>query len=139
MTRFRLVKTTTSATQKTNTKLYELIEYYEVCNRCANKSPRTITWYTDNLNQFLAYLKSNKLSDSVDDIDIKVLREYVLYLMKRKKFHGKNGDSSSTLSPLSVHGHVRTLKAFFNWLFNEELVPQNPAKQLKPPPRCPRH
>ena len=127
------MKTTTLTTQKSNTKLYELIEYYEVCNRCANKSHRTITWYTDNLNQFLAYLKSQKLSDSVDTIDIKVLREYVLYLMNRKKFRGKSGDSSSALAPLSVHGHVRTLKAFFNWLANEELIPQNPARQLKPP------
>jgi len=134
MTRFRLVKTTT----KTNTKLYELIDYYEVCNRCESKSHRTITWYTENLNQFLTYLKSHKLSDSVDDIDIKVLRQYVLYLMKRKKFKGKNGNGSNgidpgTLAPLSVHGHVRTLRAFFNWLANEELIPQNPAHQLKPP------
>jgi len=126
MTRFRLVKTL----QKTNTKLYELIEYYEVCNRCESKSSRTITWYTENLNQFLAYLKSHKLSDSIGDIDIKVLRQYVLYLMNRKKFRGNGTD---TLAPLSVHGHVRTLKAFFNWLANEELIDENPAKQLKPP------
>ncbi|MFC1998752.1 tyrosine-type recombinase/integrase [Chloroflexota bacterium] len=128
------MKTTTT----TNTKLYELIDYYQVCNRCANKSPRTISWYTDNLNQFLNYLKSHKLSDSVDDIDIKVLRQYVLYLMKRKKFKGKNGNGSNgndpgTLAPLSVHGHVRTLRAFFSWLTNEEIIPQNPASQLKPP------
>ena len=129
------MKTTTLKQGKTNTKLYELIDYYEVCNRCANKSPRTITWYTENLNQFMEYLKDHKLSDSIDSIDIKVLREYVLYLFKRKRFPGKkhNGNDPGTLSPLSVHGHVRTLKAFFNWLANEELIPQNPAKQLKPP------
>jgi len=139
MTRFRLVKTTTLKTQKTNTKLYELIDYYEVCNRCESKSQRTITWYTDDLNQFLNYLKSHKLSDYIDDIDIKVLREYVLYLMRRKKFRGKNGNDPGTLAPLSVHGHVRTLKAFFNWLTNEELIDENPARQLKPPKRCQRH
>jgi site-specific recombinase XerD len=125
------VKTTT----ETNTKLLELIEYYEVCNRCENKSPRTISWYTANLNQFLTYLKSHRLSDSIETIDIKVLREYVLYLFKRKRFPGKkhNGNGPGTLSPQSVHGHVRTLKAFFNWLTNEELIDKNPTKQLKPP------
>jgi len=129
------VKITTSTTQKTNTKLTELIEYYEVCNRCESKSPRTISWYSANLNQFLNYLKSYNLPASIDAIDIKVLREYVLYLFKRKRFPGKkhNGNDPGTLSPLSVHGHVRTLKAFFNWLLNEELIDKNPAKQLKPP------
>jgi len=96
---------------KTNTKLHDLIDYYAVCNRCANKSQRTINWYTDNLNQFLNYLKSHHISDAVDDIDIKILRQYVIYLMNRDKF--KNG--KGTLAPLSVHGHVRTLRAFFNW------------------------
>jgi len=124
MTRFRLVKTL----QKTNTKLYELIEYYEVCNRCESKSPKTISWYSANLKQFTDYLNSHKLSDSVDAVDIKLLREYVLYLFKRP-----NRNGPSTLSPQSIHGHVRTLKAFFNWLFNEELIDKNPAKQLKPP------
>ena len=66
------MKTTTLITPKTNTKLYELIEYYEICNRCENKSIRTIAWYTANLNHFLNYLKFHKVSDSMDAIDIKV-------------------------------------------------------------------
>jgi site-specific recombinase XerD len=131
MTRFRLVKTTT----KTNTKLYEFIDYYEVCNRCENKSPRTISWYSANLQQFEDYLHKQHLPDSIDSIDIKVLRQYVLYLLKRPKFPGKKLDraKATTLSPSSVHGHVRTLKAFFNWLLSEELIEKNPAKGLKPP------
>ncbi|GAI81612.1 unnamed protein product, partial [marine sediment metagenome] len=31
------------------------------------------------------------------------------------------------------HGHVRTLRAFFNWLVVEGLAQNNPAKDLKPP------
>lgn len=120
---------------KTNTKLTELIDYYEVCNRCENKSPRTISWYTANLQQFVDYLHKQHLSDLIDAIDIKILREYVLYLLKRPQFPGKKPDQSktATLSPSSVHGHVRTLKAFFNWLLSEELIEKNPAKGLKPP------
>ena len=66
--------TTTVKQGKTHTKLSDLINYYATCNRCESKSPRTINWYSDNLNQFLNYFKSHHLSDSVDDIDIKVLR-----------------------------------------------------------------
>ncbi|MFC1970566.1 hypothetical protein ACFLV0_01320, partial [Chloroflexota bacterium] len=33
----------------------------------------------------------------------------------------------------TIHGHVRTLRAFSNWLVSEELAQNNPAKDLKPP------
>ena len=121
--------------QKTNTKLIELIDYYEVCNRCENKSPRTISWYTANLHQFKDYLHKQHLPDAIDVIDIKMLRQYVLYLLKRPLFPGKKSvqTKKGTLSPSSVHGHGRTLKAFFNWLLREELIEKNPTKGLKPP------
>ncbi|GAJ15287.1 unnamed protein product, partial [marine sediment metagenome] len=32
-----------------------------------------------------------------------------------------------------MHGHVRTLRAFFNWLVTEDLAQSNPANDLKPP------
>jgi len=123
------MKTITLKEGKLHTKLSALIEYYATCNRCESKSPRTIIWYSDNLNQFLNYLKSHKLSDLVDDIDIKVLRQYVIYLMNRNKFCNGSGP----LAPQSVYGHVKTIKVFFNWLANEELIAQNPAKQLRLP------
>jgi len=69
-------------------KLFELIEYYEVCNRAEGKSPKTISWYSANLKSFRNYLKNRHLPDSLDNIDTKLLREYVLYLMKRNRFDG---------------------------------------------------
>ncbi|UCG54642.1 MAG: tyrosine-type recombinase/integrase, partial [Dehalococcoidia bacterium] len=40
------------------------------------------------------------------------------------------------LSASSVHGHIRTLRAFFSWLVTERLLETNPAKDLKPPTVC---
>ena len=37
------------------------------------------------------------------------------------------------LSTATIHGHVRTLRAFFSWLVVEGLAQNNPAKDLKPP------
>lgn len=37
------------------------------------------------------------------------------------------------LSTATIHGHVRTLRAFFSWLVLEGLLERNPAKGLKPP------
>ena len=67
-------------------KLSEFVDYYEVCNRAEGKSPKTISWYSANLRHFHRYLKSRHLPDSIDKIDTKLLREYVLYLLKRNRF-----------------------------------------------------
>jgi len=116
-------------------KLAELIEYYEVCNRAEGKSPKTISWYSANLKNFRNYLKNRHLSDSLDNIDTKLLREYVLYLLKKTRYenHPYTPAKTELLSAATVHGHVRTLRAFFNWLVVEGLAENNPAKDLKPP------
>jgi len=116
-------------------KLSELIEYYEVCNRAEGKSLKTISWYSANLKSFRNYVKSRHLPDSLDTIDTKLLREYVLYLMKRTRYNGHPYTPAKTelLSSATIHGHVRTLRAFFNWLVVEGLAQNNPAKDLKPP------
>ena len=116
-------------------KLFELIEYYEICNRAEGKSPKTISWYSANLKSFRNYLKNRHLSDSLDNIDIKLLREYVLYLLKKTRYenHPYTPAQTELLSAATVHGHVRTLRAFFSWLVVEGLAENNPAKDLKPP------
>ncbi len=116
-------------------KLFELIEYYEVCNRAEGKSPKTISWYSANLKSFRNYLKNRHLPDSLDNIDTKLLREYVLYLMKRNRFdsHPYTPAQTDLLSSATIHGHVRTLRAFYNWLVVEGLTQNNSAKDLKPP------
>lgn len=120
--------------EKANT-LVELIEYYEVCSRAEGKSYRTIGWYSANLKRFRNYLNSRQLSESLDTIDKKVLREYVLYLLKRNRFenHPYTPVRTEPLSTATIHGHVRTLRAFFSWLVNEELADENIARDLRPP------
>jgi len=115
--------------------LAELVDYYEMCNRSEGKSPKTVEWYSANLRQFRIYLQSRRLSDFIDRIDIKILREYVLYLQKRKRYEGSvfTPPQAGTLASASVHGHVRTLRAFYSWLVREELLSNNIGKELKPP------
>ena len=105
-------------------KLFELMEYYEVCNRAEGKSPKTISWYSANLKSFRNYLKNRHLPDSLDNIDTKLLREYVLYLMKQTRYenHPYTPAKTELLSTATIHGYVRTLRAFFNWLVVEGLA-----------------
>jgi len=121
--------------QETVKKLSECIDYYEVCNRAEGKSPKTISWYSANLRCFRNYLKSRHLPDIIDNIDIKLLREYILYLLKQTKYinHPFTPAQTELLSASTVHGHVRTLRAFFSWLVTEGLIEYNVTKDLKPP------
>jgi len=121
--------------QEKTHKLTELINYYELCNRAEGKSEKTISWYAANLICFRNYLKIRHLPDSVTDADIKLLRDYVLYLLKKHKFenHPYTPEKTELLSASSVHGHVRTLRTFFSWLQREGFVVNNIAKDLKPP------
>jgi len=116
-------------------KLAELIDYYEVCNRAEGKSSKTLSWYSANLRHFHTYLKSRHIPDVIDDISTKLLREYVLYLFKRKSYqdHPYTPTKNTPLSTATIHGHVRTLRAFFSWLTKEEFIQQNPSTRLKPP------
>ena len=58
--------------------LSEFIDYYEICNRAEDKSPKTVSWYSANLKSFHNYLKSRHLPDTLDNIDINILRQYVI-------------------------------------------------------------
>jgi site-specific recombinase XerD len=116
-------------------RLSDLVDYYEVCNRSEGKSPRTITWYSANLRQFLDYLESRNLPDVVDGIDVRVVREYIDYLLGRNRLadHRHCRIERELLSRATVHGHVRTLKAFLRWLFREGFVQVDISANLRLP------
>lgn len=124
-----------AAINKQSTRIPALIGYYETCNRSEGRSPKTISWYTANLRQFHRYLQARHLSDEIADIDVQLLREYVLYLLKKNKYahHPCTPERPEPISAATVHGHVRTLRAFFSWLAREALTEDNIGKGLKPP------
>jgi len=121
--------------QKRDHTLAECIDYYEICNKAEGKSPKTVSWYSANLKSFRSYLNKRHLPDSLHSIDTKLLREYVLYLLKKNRFsnHPYTPAKNEPLSSATVHGHVRTLRAFFSWLVREGFIEINSARELKPP------
>jgi site-specific recombinase XerD len=60
--------------QEKSHKLSELITYYEVCNKAEGKSPRTISWYSANLQQFRDYVLNRHHTENVNSIDTKLIR-----------------------------------------------------------------
>jgi integrase/recombinase XerD len=55
--------------------------------------------------------------------------------MKSHRFekHPYHPPTDEPLSIFSIHGHVRTLRAFFNWLAKEGITEINIARDIKPP------
>jgi len=121
--------------QEKSHKLSELITYYEVCNKAEGKTQRTISWYSANLHQFRAYVLNRHHSENINSIDTKFIREYILYLMAKHRFenHPYNTPTDEPLSSSTIHGHVRTLRAFSNWLLKERLTDLNFTAGIKPP------
>ncbi len=113
----------------------ELISRYALSNEADSKSPNTIAWYRDILNQFSAYLKTERHPCHLSAISLDIVRGYVLYLRHKPKFKGHpyTPVQSNPLSPKTVQCHVRALKVFSSWLYAEGYTPANRLKNLKIP------
>ena len=113
----------------------ELLNRYALSNQADGKSPKTIAWYRDILNQFSAYLKTERYPCHLSAISLDIVRGYVLYLRHKPKFKGHpfTPTQADYLSPRTVQCHVRALKAFSSWLYSEGYTEENRLKNLKLP------
>lgn len=85
-------------------KISECITYYEICNKAEGKSPKTIDWYTAILNMFLHYLHDRHLPNSIDVIDTRLLREYIIYLQNKVRFSNLSCTAGNQI-PAGADGH----------------------------------
>ena len=113
----------------------KLITHFEMSNVVDGKSPKTIRWYNDILKFFSRYLKENGQPNGIDSFNIENARKYVLYLRSRNKFDGHPyiPQQHVLLSPQTVRGHIRGLKALSSWLYREEYTDENRLRYLKIP------
>lgn len=112
-----------------------LITRFEMSNVVDGKSPRTVRWYSDILKFFSRYLKENAQANGIDGFSIENARKYVLYLRSRNRFDGHPfiPQQHSLLSPQTVRGHIRGLRAFSSWLYREKYTDENRLSYLKIP------
>lgn len=115
--------------------LAKLISHFGMSNLAEGKSESTITWYNDILKLLLRYLKENRHTSSVEEFNIENARAYVLYLRSRSKFskYANIQVQHTGLSPQTVRGHIRGLKAFSSWLYREGYTDENRLSNLKIP------
>jgi integrase/recombinase XerC/integrase/recombinase XerD len=104
-----------------NVKLDKLILHFAQSNKAEGKSPKTISWYAEMLNDFTKFLESSGYRRVLSDFDVDRVRDFVVHEQERG------------MSPYTVQGKVRALKAFSSWLFRERYMNDNLLTDFKLP------
>jgi integrase/recombinase XerD len=75
------------------------------------------------------------LSTNVADIGSTELRTFIVYLQQKSCYshHPFARPQDRCLSPHSVNSYIRSIRTFWTWLFQENLIYQNPFAGLKIP------
>ncbi len=98
------------------------IESFLIDRRAAGLSPNSIRYYRSYLIIFQRYCEASAVK-CIEQITADLLRHHFVTL-------------AETHNPGGVSGEYRTLRAFFRWLVDEEIMPpdwRNPMSKVKPP------
>jgi len=132
---------TTKNTDKTDTPstcqeaFVKLLEEYRLSLQAMNRSPKTMSWYLEILDRYFGFLGSNSLLKPVQQLGTHELKAYILHLQKANRWPNNPNIRRPTdkLSPYSVQGHVRAIKAFWGWLQREGYIDNNPLTKFTLP------
>lgn len=116
--------------------LVSLLDGYRLCARAEAKSERTISTMETAIRLFAGFLESKGLSTSVTDIGPEELRRFIRHLQQVNRYdvrHPFNRPDEKRLSPFTINGYVRAIRAFWSWLVAEELIEHNPLARVRPP------
>lgn len=115
------------------TTLPMLIDLFTTTKQTEGLSPRTIGWYREKLTDFALFLGETA---RIADVTLDKAREFIAGLQSRtQRFtnHPCRKPAEGGLSPYTIHGYVRALKAFASWMADEERTPRNVLQKLTPP------
>ena len=90
-------------------------------------SPQTIQSYNLDLDFFFSYLADVKFISKLEKVNDDILNEYIVFLQKR------DNKLLKKYSQKSINRFVSSLKSFFKFLINENLIETNPADKIETP------
>lgn len=96
------------------------------------KSDSTIVWYRKKLAPLIEFFKEK----NVEEIDLFDLEKFRETLNRESRAPGRTGK----VTAYTVHGYIRAIKTFFNFLKKRKIISDNPAEDLEKPrlPKQPR-
>jgi site-specific recombinase XerD len=105
---------------------------YRLCAATEGKSKNTIDIVASSINYLADFLYSEGLSTDVLEISHREIRAFILYLQRKRCFSSHPHDSPQDrgLSSHTVHCYLRSIRAFWSWLVEEEIVDDTHFTQL---------
>ncbi len=123
------------APSKIATELSSLISGYSLCAQTEGKSKNTVAIVARSVTYFNDFLSVNGLSTDVTRIGVKEIRAFILHLQQKRCFsnHPFSKAQRRGLSGHTINTYMRSVRAFWSWLVEEEIIVSNPFSKLKIP------
>lgn len=115
--------------------LDHLITGYRLCAATEGKSPNSIDIVICSVGYFRDFLKTEAQSKDVTQVSRHEIREFIRYLQEKRCYsnHPRNRTQAKGLSGHTINCYLRSLRVFFSWLVNEDVIEANPFQRVKIP------
>jgi len=123
------------ASSKSCADIASLLHGYQLCATTEGKSPNSLAIVTNSVTYLYNFLSSNGLSTDVTQIGAEEMRAFILYLQRKRCFsnHPYSKAQQRGLSGHTINTYMRSIRAFWSWLVEEEVIESNPFSKLKIP------
>ena len=123
------------ASSNSGTEIDGLLHGYQLCAATEGKSPNSTAIVTSSMRYLCDFLSCNGLSTDVTRIGTGELREFILYLQQKRCFshHPYSKPQQRGLSGHTINTYMRSIRAFWSWLVEEEIIESTPFSKLKIP------
>ncbi|MFQ6027359.1 MAG: phage integrase SAM-like domain-containing protein [Dehalococcoidia bacterium] len=119
-----------------NQELKPLVRQFQIHNRAENKSERTISWYESSIQCFCRFIEEwQETPTTLDDLDVEQLELFIVELQTKPSVINCAfaPDREKHLTPNTINGYVRALRAFSRWLYLAGRTRTWTLERLKPP------
>ena len=117
------------------TSLRSLVSGFVLTKQTEGKSPRTVEFYSENLNRFLWYASKQNWPDDIRMLTEWQIREFLGYVANETCRWGLKGNGSETshrkVSHTTIHHYFVVLANFFGWVVREGFLKESPTAKIK--------
>ena len=112
-----------------------LLHGYQLCATTEGKSPNSLAIVINSMRYLYDFLCSSGLSTDVTQIGAGEMRTFILYLQQKRCFsnHPYSKAQERGLSGHTINTYMRSIRAFWSWLVEEEIITSNLFSRIKIP------
>ena len=124
-----------TGTSAFNPPISQLAESYLLALQAYRRRPATLDMYTRVLSRFVEFLDDYLgRVPALEDLNANSARAHLIYLQQQPRYQDHPfRQSDGLLAPSTLNQHARCLRAFANWLYQEEYTANHLLRRLKLP------